>query len=283
MNKIPLPVLIMSWLWPLSINAQPLFSDSFEYEGDKLLQYVDKISAEYFEDSPEAVQQRLLQYQKFAKQHQQQHSEIHRAIWYFIEGLNNLNIISALKQIQTEMNVDNQSEIEKYNTRLQQAFKKALSEDKKSNELTANMYSVMQRSLDDHLKIEAILKELELGGSGDSEASYWFKHWHVIGALKDAGRFNEAYQALNKMKQELNEAGLQKSAYAQLKQRAEQDLKNARSLSNTQSLAEESKSATRPRSVIEKLLGKYWPMILINGIMFTFIIIAGLKVYIKKR
>jgi hypothetical protein len=283
MNKILIPVLIISWLWPLSVNAQPLFSDSFEYEGDKLLQYVDKISAEYFEDSPEPVQHRLLQYQKFSKQHQQQYSEKHRAIWYFIEGLNNLNIISVLKQIQTEMNVDNQSEIEKYNTRLQQAFKKALSEDKKSNELTANMYSVMQRSLDDHLKIEAILKELELGGSGDSEASYWFKHWHVIGALKDAGRFNEAYLALNKMKQELNEAGLQKSAYAQLEQRAEQNLKNARRLSNTQSLAEESKSATRSRSVIEKLLGKYWPMILINGIMFTFIIIAGLKVYIKKR
>ncbi len=282
MNKILISVLIMGSLWPPGVIAQALFSDSFEYEATKLPQYVDKITAEYFEDSPYPIQQRLQQYRKFAKQHQQQYSEKHRAIWYFIKGLNNMNIISVLKQIQSVMNADNQSEIEKYNTRLQLAFKKALSEDKKSNELTASMYSVMQRSLDDHLKTEAILKELELGGSGDSEASYWFKHWHVIGALKDAGRFNEADQALNKMKQELNEAGLQKSAYAQLEQRAYQDLKNARSLSNTQSQAQKSKPTARPRSVVEIFLGRYWPIIMTNGFIFTFIIIVWARAYIKK-
>lgn len=283
MNNKLLTICLIFWLWPITISAQKFFSESFEYHGTPLPEYVNHITTDYFQDSSEPILLRLQQYQSYSGLLQQPHDRNQQATWYFIQGLNDLNIISILKQLQSESNIDNQSEIDKYDHRLQQAFNNAMAVDKKSQELSANMYATMQRSLDGDLKIEAIENELRLGASIDSEASYWFKHWYVIGALKDAGRFNEAELALNKMNQQLKSAGLQDSAYAKIPQRAEQDLSQARILNKSQTSKKYSKPPVNITSKMEKLLGKYWPMVLINGIMLGFIIITGLITFKKKK
>ncbi len=282
MNNKLVCIFIISWIWPITLYAQSLFTEIFQYEGNNLPEYVDQITAEYLKDSSQPVQQRLQQYLSYSELLQQTHDRDHQAIWYFIQGLNNLNIISILKQVQSESNIENQSEIEKYNHRLQQAFKSAMAADKNSQELNANMYAIMKRTFEGDLKIEAIQNELRLGGSGDSEASYWFKHWQVIGALKDAGRFNEAELALNKMNQELKSAGLQNSAYSQIPQHIEKGLSQARMQLHSQISKSKSEPDEKKHSNLEKFYRKYWPLVLINGIMLGFIIITAF-ISLKKK
>jgi hypothetical protein len=281
-NKLFYVFLIFS-LWPITASAQTFFSESFEYNGAPLPDYVDRIADEYLRDSPEPAQQRLQQFQSYSELLQQPHDGNQKATWYFIQGLNDLNIISILKQIQSESDIDNQSEIDKYDQKLQQAFKNAMAVDQKSKELTAYMYVIMQRSFEGDLKIEAAQNELRLGGSGDSEASYWFKHWQVIGALKDAGRFDEAEQALNEMNQQLKSAGLQNSAYSLIPQRAAQDLSQARIQFHGQTTKRNKEPVVKKRSETETFIREYWPMVLINGIMLGFMIIAGLMAVKKKH
>jgi hypothetical protein len=282
MNNKLVCIFIISWIWPITLYAQSLFTESFQFEGNNLPEYVDQITAEYLKDSSQPVQQRLQQYLSYSELLQQPHDRDHQAIWYFIQGLNNLNIISILKQVQSESNIENQSEIEKYNHRLQQAFKSAMAADKNSHELSANMYAIMQRTFEGDLKIEAIQNELRLGGSGDSEASYWFKHWQVIGALKDAGRFNEAELALNKMNQELKSAGLQNSAYSQIPQHIVKGLSQARMQLHSQISKSKSEPVEKKHSKLEKFYRKYWPLVLINGILLGFIIITAF-ISLKKK
>jgi hypothetical protein len=281
-NKL-LSVFLICWVWPISLYAQGFFAESFEYEGKTLPEYVDQITAEYLKDSSQPVQQRLQQYQSYSELLQQPHDSNQQATWYFIQGLNNLNIISILQQIQSESNIDHQSEIDQYNRRLQQAFKNAIASDKNSHELSASMYATMQRSLEGDLKIEAIQNELRLGASGGSEASYWFKHWHLIGALKDAGRFEEAELAVKKMNNELKAVGLQDSAYAQIPQRVAQEISQARILYKTQTSESDKEPVVKKRSEVEMFLSQYWHLVLIDSMLLVFIIITGLMRFFKKN
>jgi hypothetical protein len=275
MNNKLVYAFMICWIWPLTVYAESFFSESFQYDGTALPEYVNKITTDYFKDSSEPVQQRLQQYYGFSELLQQPHDSSQQATWYFIQGLNDLNIISILQQIQTESNIDNQAEIDKFDQLVQQAFKKAMAADKKSQELSPNMYATMQRALSGNLKIQALQKELSLGGSGESEASYWFKHWQVIGALKDAGRYQEAEQAIRTMQGELEQAGLQNSAYNQIPERAVQELSRERKQSQTKTVSQGKKSLNKPQSTVEKLIRKYWPLFLINGLMLVFIVIAA--------
>lgn len=280
MSKFLLSALLLSFLWPTA-SAQAKFSADFNLEGILLPTYVDQISQEYFEDISIPAQQRLEQYKVLADQLSVQHDH-HQSIWYFIQGLNSLNIISLLKQIETESGIQNQDEIDQYNTLLQSAFKNALDHDNSESELSANMYAIMQRALDGDARIDALKHELSLGGSGDSEASYWFKHWQVIGALQQAGRLQEAEQASQQMKLEISQAGLENSIYAQLQARVEQEVSQSQIKSSVK-LPSASRIDIKKTSKFEKFLGEYWPMILINLIMFGFILITALFAFKKKR
>ncbi len=58
----------------------------------------------------------------------------------------------------------------------------------------------MKHGLPASLKIEAIKRELNLGGNAPSESYYWHLRWSLINSLEEAGRFDEAEVAIRNMK-----------------------------------------------------------------------------------
>ena len=266
----------------LPVIAQTRFSQSFDIDDKQLPTFADHISDEYFEDLSEPVSTRLLRYISYSDQ--LTHPEPgQKASWSFIQGLNTLNIISLLKQLERDSAVNNQAEIAKYNVLLRKSFENAIHYDSQEKQLSASMYATMQRALEGDAKIEAMKNELQLGGNGDSETSYWFKHWQVIGELEQAGRHEEAMQASQKMKQEMSQAGVKHPALTQLQARVDQSLASPKQNPLAQPSSNASQSRHRQPSKVEIFISEYWPLIIINLVIFGFIIFAAFHTFFRKK
>jgi hypothetical protein len=174
-------------------------------------------------------------------------------VLYFLKGLN-LSLLSGIYASDKDKKKLNQF-IEKTIS----AYKEAMILDKNHTpHLTPSTYATMKHSLPENLKIEAIQKELSLGGNGTNESYYWFLHSSNINALQQAGRFEDAKKALNTMKRELNDSSLNNSKYAPIATRASNEIKKQSketSPPDTKSPAKESdKTKFKVSSIISNLV-----------------------------
>ncbi|MCW8910356.1 MAG: hypothetical protein OQK76_07010 [Gammaproteobacteria bacterium] len=158
------------------------------------------------------------------------------AVLWFIKGLNYSNLAAIYNVQRDDQKVS--LFINKKNT----AYEKAMQLDQTANTLTAAIYAVMKHGLPEALKITAIQKELSLGGNGENESYYWYLHWSNVSALQQAGRIDEAKQALENMKSEMLEQGISNPDYDKLTQQVEQDINHP-----PQTQTEKQDTATRKK------------------------------------
>ena len=199
-----------------------------------------------------------------------------QAIYWFIKGLNHRNLASYYYEANKPRLADSQI----YNKDI--AYKKAIELDKLSSDnLSASIYSTMKFGLPQDLKIQAIQKELSLGGSGDSDSSYWYLHWSNIDQLKKAGRDKEAEQAYRKMQQEMKEDGADMSVYSALNKSIEQTTLNIKEKTPepVKKKTENKKTNSPPKKISpEKPVDK--KMIIISSILgFAFVSLLFLVFY----
>ena len=138
---------------------------------------------------------------------------------WFIKGLNYSNL-AAIYSAQGDA-----QQVEQFIDKKNSAYEKAMQLDQTSNILTAAIYATMKHGLPEALKINAIQKELSLGGNGENESSYWYLHWSNVSALQQAGRTEEAKQALNNMKAEMAAQDVSNADYGKLTKQIEQSIK----------------------------------------------------------
>ena len=141
------------------------------------------------------------------------------AVLWFIKGLNYSNL-AAVYSAQRDTH-----QIKQFIDKKNAAYEKAMQLDITSNTLSAAIYAAMKHGLPEALKINAIQKELSLGGNGETESSYWYLHWSNVSALQQAGRTEEARQALNNMKAEMTAQGVSNPDYEKLTEQVEQGIK----------------------------------------------------------
>ena len=139
----------------------------------------------------------------------------------------------------------------------------------------------MKHGLPESLKIEAIQKEVQLGGNAPNESYYWHLHWSLVNSLEQAGRFEEAEAALDNMKQEMENQGVTNPDYQQIARRAQLELAEARQ-QHQQSQAQrtaQQEQKTKSESDLKSII--IWSVTL-----FALFSILGVTVYelvIKKK
>ena len=141
-------------------------------------------------------------------------------VYWFIKGLNHRNLASLYFESKSIQQSDR--EIHKKDI----AYKKAIELDKSLKYLNASIYSTMKHGLPEGLKIDATQQELSLGGNGENDSYYWYLHWSNIDQLKNAGRNEEAEQALKNMKKEMGNSDIDMSVYKILNEKIEKDTFN---------------------------------------------------------
>jgi len=195
-------LIIVALLFCQQLSAARLgFSDRFEYSGTPLPKFADEVSRYYFEDSRRSPNSRLKIFNSSEGAIKAFISKRNNAtLAWFVLGMNYHNKQTA----EYEKNSANQKTIAALAEKKTAAYEAAIKSDLNNRLLTARMYSIIKNSLKDAARIESLQNELALGGSGDTESSYWYLHWNNVGSLQDAGRFSEADKALQQMEKELN-------------------------------------------------------------------------------
>jgi len=185
-------------------------------------------------------------------------------VLWFIKGLNYSNLASVYNAQGSTPQVE--SSIVNKNI----AYEKAMQLDKTVATLTAAIYATMKHGLPEDLKINAIQKELALGGNGETESSYWYLHWSNINALQNAGRAEEAKLALQKMKSEMFSQGISNPDYDELTKQVEQNLNQP-----SQNITEQQKPATsRHKKTAKKERDNIFRVENLTWLLITIIIIA---------
>jgi hypothetical protein len=150
--------------------------------------------------------------------------------------------------------------------------------------LSAGIYATMKHGLPEELKIDAIQKELTLGGNGDDESYYWFLHWSNVNALQQAGRHAEAQQALDNMKNELAQRGKTAANYEMIAEQAEKQLAaNNRPADKPQSTGTQEKQNDEENTISKgKITGLVWAVVIFAVISLLSLAIYELLIRRKK-
>ena len=144
-------------------------------------------------------------------------------VYWFMSGLNESNLASVYNQL------NNTTKTNEHIRNKDSAYARAIELDKiNTPHLSAAMYATMKHGLPQNLKIQAIQQELALGGNGDNESYYWHLHWSNINALEEAGRLDEAQQALNNMQAELKQNNIINTDYNKIVERAQNQINQSR-------------------------------------------------------
>lgn len=274
--------IIVSLLLCQQLNAARLgFADRFEYDGPPLPEFADEVSRYYFEDSRRKPDSRL----NIFNNHEQAIKNFisnrkDATLGWFVLGMNYHNKQAA----EYEKDSNNTKVIAALTEKKIAAYKAAMESNLNNRLLTARMYSITKNSLNDAARIEAIQNELALGGSGDTETSYWHLHWNNVGSLQDAERFSEAEKALQQMETELKESGLDKSVFSGIHQTAKKQLtraKNIHAKKKQKAAAEAAPPETNLLSDIKKSLGPFSPLIIITLLILLFVFTAAIYRKIK--
>ena len=161
-------------------------------------------------------------------------------ILWFIKGLNYSNLAAVYSSQR------NAKQVDEFISQKNSAYKKAMQLDEISNTLSAATYAVMKHGLPEDLKINAIQKELSLGGNGENESSYWYLHWSNVSALQQAGRTEEAKQALDNMKAEMLAQGVSNPDYDKLTEQVEQGINQSTSIQTPTEKQQPAAAKTKP-------------------------------------
>lgn len=217
----PAILLFIALSWPHISWAKNEFINHFEMSMGKNFLIADKITAYYsgnknFHDSAGEIELNSINNKlNLLIKTSPKDSRL-----YFLKGLN-ASLLASL------YNKKNKTKFKQLLQEKNQAYKKSMQLDHADNQLSAAIYAVMKRGLSKNKRIEALQQELKLGGSGENESQYWYLHWNNINSLQQAGRLNEANQALKNMQQELKEHNLSSSNYKIIVSHAKKSLEKA--------------------------------------------------------
>lgn len=256
-------------LWPLSLYADTGFNDLFNTELDIMVIQADRVATYHAEDIKPALastQTELEMLNQTLEQVLQQQPQ-HPILW-FIKGLNYSNLAAYHADSDRKLSLN-------YNEKKQQAYIQAMALDNnKSPHLTAAIYATMKHGLPLNDKITALQKELSLGGNGENESYYWYLHWSNINSLQQAGRQQEAQQALMNMQKEMKTRGLDQSVYQQLVSQAKESIEQPKTITRTArsqaDTAEMPSQETPPQSLTMRIL---WLLITLSVVLFIVAVI----------
>ncbi len=211
--------LLLSLLITVPASADVRFNDLFDANLHQFNDTADRIASYYSEEQTLSKAQQKNELQALNTNLDAMISvQQENPIFWFLKGMNENNTADLLHQM------DDQDGMQLHIEARNRAYEKAMNLDEKTQTLTASMYATMKHGLPDELRIRAIQSELALGGNGENESYYWYLHWSNINALQQAGRQQEAEQALETMKQELKEHEVSLDDYQLMVDRVQQEL-----------------------------------------------------------
>ncbi|MDH5471361.1 MAG: hypothetical protein OEY61_00760 [Gammaproteobacteria bacterium] len=196
---------------------------------------------------------------------------------WFMKGLNYSNLASVYNAQHDVQQAD------LFITQKNQAYAKAIELDTKNNMLTAAIYATMKHGLPEDLKIIAIQKELTLGGNGENESDYWFLHWSNINALQQAGRLEEAQQALTNMKAEMLKQDISNPDYEKLTVQIEQSFNQPTLQINNQKTTLKESSSKQQDSKPDIVSVEDFTWLLIGLVIIALILAWKYEVLIFKK
>ncbi len=267
------------FLWPLSIYAETGFNELFDTELDILVIQADRVATYHAEDIKSALastQTELEILNQTLEQVLQQQPQ-HPILW-FIKGLNYSNLAAYHADSDRELSLH-------YSENKQQAYIQAMMLDNNNSpHLTAAIYATMKHGLPLNNKIKALQKELSLGGNGENESYYWYLHWSNINSLQQAGRRQEAEQALMNMQKEMKARGLDQSIYQQLVSQARKSIETpktlARPVTSQTDEVETPPEKTPAQSFTTQIL---WLLITLSVVLFIVAIIYERRQHKKNQ
>lgn len=267
------------FLWPLSIYAETGFNELFDTELDILVIQADRVATYHAEDIKSALastQTELEILNQTLEQVLQQQPQ-HPILW-FIKGLNYSNLAAYHADSDRELSLH-------YSENKQQAYIQAMMLDNNNSpHLTAAIYATMKHGLPLNNKIKALQKELSLGGNGENESYYWYLHWSNINSLQQAGRRQEAEQALMNMQKEMKARGLDQSVYQQLVSQARKSIETpktlARPVTSQTDEVETPPEKTPAQSFTTQIL---WLLITLSVVLFIVAIIYERRQHKKNQ
>ncbi len=267
------------FLWPLSIYAETGFNELFDTELDILVIQADRVATYHAEDIKSALastQTELEILNQTLEQVLQQQPQ-HPILW-FIKGLNYSNLAAYHADSDRELSLH-------YSENKQQAYIQAMMLDNNNSpHLTAAIYATMKHGLPLNNKIKALQKELSLGGNGENESYYWYLHWSNINSLQQAGRRQEAEQALMNMQKEMKARGLDQSVYQQLVSQARKSIETpktlARPVTSQTDAVETPPEKTPAQSFTTQIL---WLLITLSVVLFIVAIIYERRQHKKNQ
>jgi len=212
-------LLILLLLFVSPVNAETGFEDLFYLHTGNASDTADRVTNFHADNISLSLTQKLTELNALSQNIDAFiKASPDNAVLWFIKGLNYSNL-AAVHSAQR-----NSQRVAEFITQKNMAYKKSMQLDETHNILTAAMYSTMKHGLPEALKINAIQKELLLGGNGENESSYWYLHWSNVSALQQAGRTEEATQALNNMKAEMLAQGISNPDYDKLTEQIAQSI-----------------------------------------------------------
>lgn len=198
------------------------FNDLFDGNLQHFNDTADRVSSYYAEQQTSSDLEQKNELQALATNLNAIISTQHdNPLYWFLKGLNENNLAELYHRLNDA--AQSKRHIEARN----RAYQKAVELDGGDQPvLSAAIYATIKQGAPDTLKIQAIQRELELGGNGEDESYYWYLHWSNVNALQQAGRKEDAELALANMKEELKQQGVSNQDYQQMVKRVQQELEN---------------------------------------------------------
>ncbi len=276
------PLLISLFLSLYCTQSFADFEEYFDYEGLSKPLLADEVTQQFLSESSGSINKHVALLEGYMEQLETQYPATSKEpVHWFIKGLNYHNLIDTLNANNGIVSGSAIKKVAHYRLKREQSYSKALSLDNPDNPaLSAIIYSTMKHSLNEAQRIQALKMELSLGGSVDNESSYWFSHWNIISSLKDAGRIDEAEEALQNMKNELANSGMENSQFNQIVKKASEGLKSKPVKSKVASTTPNLKKSTV--GTLEAVFGAHWLLITINLVLII-TLVAGLTIKKARR
>lgn len=248
--------------------AEPSFNEEFQVNPGISSQIANRVTEYYSTDISLSPAQQQAELAKLDSELQSlESSNSNKASYWFIRGLHNRNMAAYYSS-------SNQALSKQYISKKNEAYKKSLElSSEPSQLLSASIYNTMKAGLPQDLKILATQAELQQGGSGDSESSYWYLHWSNVDQLQKAGREEEAEKAFKQMQKEMQENKVDMSVYGDLTKQVEKQTFNKNnepaSKPETSAQAEEKSEKSTPISK-ELIMNTLLILSIVSLILVTF-------------
>lgn len=279
----------------LALSITPVYPLSFEdtygiSAGENFGALADQVVETRFDESSMTLQQKLIRLKNLqlridAKLQQFKDDPI---IW-FLSGLNQNNLAEIHYLLVVEQSGRQQaasdSSVSNFNIARSRAYDNAIRLDSaQPYRLSSSIYATMSYGLSNRQKIKTYSRELALGSPAENESNEYFMHWAKVDALVQERKLDEAQQALEDLRQLLQQRNKTDASYSSIVERAEAQVSAQIKISEKRQAA----SASAPQSKVVRQTtegGQWgWRNWLLTGfgaITFTFVLIAAL--YLRKK